>query len=135
MPQTFPTSIVTLHVFLNPRLGETAQALHSVSKALSIDPEGSHSRWLTLAQLQSGQEALQSYQFGLNIMMKRLQDGAKEQGRIRETISQTFSSMAELYMTELCYDENAEENVERFTQLALQYDPEVLYIALSLPSR
>jgi hypothetical protein len=42
---------------------------------------------------------------------------------LRKQIARSYSSLAELYMTDLCFEENAETECEAAVVGSLQYDP------------
>ena len=107
------------------QLGERAEALALLQKATIIDSTD-NSRWLTMAQLQCGQDALSSFQHGVQLILLKLgSDGISEADVKRNIVclSQAYTSMAELYMTDLCYEENAEDHCANYVALALERDP------------
>ena len=108
------------------QLGESAEALAMLTKATNTN-DNSYYRWLTLAQLQEGVESLLSFQKGISIMVSKLEDmstvNEHEAKKLHIQISQAYASVADLYMTDLCFEEDAETLCEESIKSAITYDP------------
>lgn len=74
--------------------GELDTARVILGRAITLEPDSGHSKYLSMAQLLSGKEALGMYKKGLEIIQE-------EKGSKRE-LSNAFCAVAELYMTDLC---------------------------------
>jgi tetratricopeptide (TPR) repeat protein len=104
-------------------------ALRLLTSSVTIAPDSSPSKWLYLAQLQEGAAALSSYTRGATMLgnaVKHYQDAGDKPGH-DATVGQlvaAYVSIGELYMTDLCMEENAEAECERFIQLAISTDSE-----------
>ena len=108
------------------QLGESDEALTALTKATNISDD-SYYRWLTLAQLQEGMESLSSFKKGIALMVCKLEDrnalNENETKKLRSQMSQAYAGIADLYMTDLCFEENAEMLCEECIQSAIKYDP------------
>ena len=108
------------------QLGESAEALAILTKATDAGDDNYY-RWLTLAQLQEGGASLSSFQKGIALMAAKLgekhaltEHAAK---KLHIQISQAYASVADLYMTDLCFEEDAEMLCEECIISAMKYDP------------
>lgn len=108
------------------QVGDCNSALQIFQLTTSKNPSGSYSRWLTIAQLQNGHESLASFSTGVNYIISKLEDlsnlDSKEICKLKKDISKAYVGMAELYLTDLCYDENAEQICEQFISKSFVYD-------------
>ena len=109
------------------QLGRRDEALSLCSLCVTINPTGSYERWLTLAQLQSGRDSLSSYQRGgelLTAHMATLDVSAGEARlhSLRSALCRIHASMAELFLTDLCFEDGAEQNCEQLVGMAQAQD-------------
>lgn len=96
---------------------------------MALAPEQGHSKYMSLAQLQQGHEALRLLHKGvalLTVSLNQHQGGgaeAEERASIVRQLSSAYCAMIELYLTDLCFDEDAEARAEEYATLAQQWDP------------
>lgn len=98
------------------------RAVQLLRHAVRLCPDQGHVKYSNLAQLSNGQEALGYYARALSILRKDVAHAKSkaEKEPIRRSIAETNAAMAELYLTDLCDEEDAEQQCERFVQAALQ---------------
>ncbi|KAJ8411664.1 hypothetical protein AAFF_G00164720 [Aldrovandia affinis] len=89
-----------------------------------------------LGQIHSGTEAVQYFSKGIELMLKTLEqrtqsaEGAAaavldhEPELTGKDVSVAFCSVAEIFFTDLCMDEGAEDKCKEAIEKALQYDPD-----------
>ncbi len=80
---------------------------------------------MNMGQILEGAEAEQCYQMGVQLMKRdlaSLSDEAQRKGLTRE-LSAGLVSIAELWMTDLCFDPNAEQNCQEAARQAVDADP------------
>ena len=123
-----PTHLSSMDLYAEAciQIGEHSEAVSVLLKALSADVDSNYSRWLTLAQLQCSHDSLKSYQYGLSIMLAKIAAAdisEVEKQKLRHECAQVYASMGELYLTDLCYEEDAEVLCERYIHSALEQDP------------
>jgi Flp pilus assembly protein TadD len=117
--------------------GRVAEAKVVLVKSTELDPRSNPAKWFYLAQLQSSGEALSSYTVGIRVLVEALQqvDGdATTQAAYTSQLSKAHSSVAELYLTDLCFEEDAERLCEEAVTQALLIDPSNLDGRLALAS-
>jgi len=89
------------------------EAREFLNKAILLRPTQNPAKYFYLGQMANGREALRYFQDGLSI-----QD---PDGKVSARIS-AFCSIAELFMTDLCDEDDAQQNVEKALTEALQLD-------------
>merc|ERR1711894_130799 len=108
-------------------LGDIDNAKSYLLKAVELQPNDGHVKYLYLGQLSEGIVAVEYYNTAVNIM-KALVD--KNTGDDNTTsvsnreISNVYCSLAEIYMTDCCMEDNAEELCKTSCEKAVQFDEE-----------
>mmetsp|Transcript_30529 Transcript_30529/g.56865 ORF Transcript_30529/g.56865 Transcript_30529/m.56865 type:complete len:301 (-) Transcript_30529:4078-4980(-) len=106
-------------------LGECSRAYELLTQSIQVSPESNPGKYLYLAQLQQGEEALVSYNQALHFLT--IDRGSNEDAAsvmaIDKQLIKSYCGIAELYLTDLCYDENAEQHCESAIEKALSIDP------------
>ncbi|AIO02017.1 hypothetical protein LPMP_343950 [Leishmania panamensis] len=96
--------------------------------AISLNPNQGYVKYLNLAQLCEAEEALKCYEKAYEIASLMLHGCRKK--RMRKTLEETMATMccavAELYLTDLCFAENAEQQCEQAVNRALQLNSEIV---------
>ena len=113
------------------QMGEQEEAMGWLVQSTTLSPTSHPVKWLNLAQLQSGKEALQSYSNGIQLLKQDLdklsaQTDITARTVLQKQLAKVHSSVAELYLTDLCYEENAEQQCDHFITEALSFDSDCL---------
>lgn len=89
--------------------------MHQVlARSILLGPEEGPDKYLYMAQLHEGREALGHYEKGLDLLRKQLADGGgaggpkEAEAALRQRACMAYCSVAELFMTDLCFEEDAE---------------------------
>eukprot|EP01041_Mallomonas_annulata_P010485 gene10485-21867_t len=109
-------------VFL--QLGDRDSAYTLLQQSTLIAPEINPYKWLYLAQLQEGCDALCSYERAiplLELLINKTMDES-EKCTITKQLSKIHSSIAELYLTDLCFEDEAESKCETAVLHSLSID-------------
>ena len=116
-------------------LGREDGSLEIYRELCSLQPENAR-LLLCLAQLSNGSDALCLYERAIAIYKQEsMQNATGEDSQLSEQLSSALCAIAELYMTDLCFDERAEELCEQYVQEALKvmpYNPECYQTLASL---
>ncbi|CAG5134769.1 unnamed protein product [Candidula unifasciata] len=125
-------------------LGNTESAKHCLGRAVEVCPDSGFSKYMTLGQLMEGASAVQCYQKGIELMLKEKQEKEAQEVAAAAScddrpvtdrdISNAYCSIAEIYLTDCCFDEAAEEKCKEFVEKALAADgdnPEALQLKAS----
>ena len=104
--------------------GQVDQAREVLKKAVTVSPNEGFEKFLALAQITSGKEALNYYSEAARILKEKL-PSVTEEGEVKEMtrqLSNIYCSAAELYLTDLCDEDNAETECESLVQEAIKVD-------------
>jgi len=109
-------------------MGEIDSARHCYGRAVVVQPDIGHSKYMTLAQLFTGSEAKNIYVKGIEVLTNAITqvDGASSEpekvSELRRELSTAWVAMSELYMTDLCDEEEAESESQRCIEQAVAAD-------------
>ena len=120
------TNIMDALADVHMQLGAQEHALELLLKSTSLAPEINPFKWLYLAQLQMGTDSVQTYLKAIEIMGKANINIHDDQQMYQKQTVKAYCSIAELYLTDLCYEENAEGKCEEYVSQALVVDPDSL---------
>ena len=109
--------------------GELEKAKQYFLKAVKLEPDIGHIKYLYLGQISEGQEAVKYFNNAINILKLKLESilnntkdpGEKQmqQRSINTDISNVYCSLAEIYMTDCCMEEDAQKLCEYFCKQAI----------------
>lgn len=104
-------------------LGLDQEARQTLNLAISFWPDRGYEHYLALAQLSKGEESLRLYEKALlNFDSYPSENGSEDTGLASATRSTIYCAMAELYLTDLCGEDNAESVCETLVAKALELD-------------
>ena len=139
---TLPTALA-LTAEIHLALGEASSARNRFQQAVQIDPDGaliSADPWLWLAQLceEGGSESIQYFERGCDVLrteIETLEDSKPDsddeeamqiQEERRAKLADALCGMAEVYMTDLSWEADAEQRCEAYVTEAVAVCPERL---------
>jgi tetratricopeptide (TPR) repeat protein len=102
------------------QLDQVDEALLLLEKSVSLAPSSGPAKWLSLAQLKQGQDAAACY--GQGILLLTQEENSSKQHT--DALASAHCSVVELYMTDLCDTEDAEQICETNLATALQLNPD-----------
>ncbi|CAM9905613.1 unnamed protein product [Pylaiella littoralis] len=106
--------------------GEIAGAKEVLARSIMLEPEEGPDKYLYMAQLHEGREALGHYEKGLELLRKKLADGAdrtkEEEVALRQRVCMAYCSVGELFLTDLCFDADAETRCQDALDGSMRYD-------------
>jgi tetratricopeptide (TPR) repeat protein len=124
--------------------GNIDPAKDLLQKSIQLAPEVDFSKYMNLGQILSGDEAISCYKRGVEVMLVHKRNHPappvnpftpSSPALIDQQLSQALCSLAELYLTDACYDPNAERECEKFINAALEHNPqsaEAYYLMASM---
>lgn len=98
-------------------------------KAVEASPNKGPNKYLYLGQLTTELESISHYEKGVELLNGEF-IAAQNAGQtteadvIRRRISSALCSMTEIYLTDLCFEEDAESRCETYLSKAVEIDPE-----------
>jgi len=115
--------------------GQVESAKHCLGRSITVAPDTGYSKYLSLAQLMDGEEALSLYNKGIELILKEQQtdmpkkedepqdDTARSKAdKLRKELSNSYCAVAELFMTDLCDADEAESECSGCVQKAVEAD-------------
>lgn len=114
--------------------GDVEGARRVLLQCISLEPEEGHEKYLAMAQVSAGEEALSWLQKALQVLHAQNALDEDEAAYRRKQTSGIYCSIAELYMTDLCMLENAETSCEGTLKLALEANPSDYEALLTMAS-
>ncbi|KAF3935102.1 hypothetical protein ABW19_dt0210332 [Dactylella cylindrospora] len=128
-----PTSLPALELAgeINVELDDAPTAIKCFTKATELDPDGKLSGaekflWLAQVCLEGGEVALRWYGRAVEYLRAEVASGtgtAEDQEQFKEKLCSALCGMAELFMTDLCMEPEAESRCETYVTEALLVRP------------
>jgi len=105
-------------------LGQVSEAQQCLGRAIFVEPDSGYRKYLTAAQLFSATEARDLYLKGIELLQAAASSFTSEssQSEARAELSTAWVALSELYMTDLCDEDEAETEAKRFIDLAVEMD-------------
>ncbi|XP_028282116.1 probable assembly chaperone of rpl4 [Parambassis ranga] len=145
-----PTNLQALDMLghICSELGDTQKAKAVFLRAVETSPDVGHSKYMYLGQIHTGQEAVDYYTRGIQVLLSALDKqetttaqagAAASPGQdpdlpTPKDVSIAYCSIAEIYLTDLCMEEGAGDKCREYIERALQYhhdNPEALQLMAS----
>eukprot|EP01111_Echinosteliopsis_oligospora_P003481 TRINITY_DN1548_c0_g1_i2.p1 TRINITY_DN1548_c0_g1~~TRINITY_DN1548_c0_g1_i2.p1 ORF type:complete len:200 (-),score=64.83 TRINITY_DN1548_c0_g1_i2:436-1035(-) len=118
--------------------GDIAGAKEMLKKSIEVAPEEDFNKYMNLGQITGGDDAIQCYKKGIWIMLKikqQTQNNISRNTPLDLQLCQAYCSLGEMYLTDACYDDNAEKECHDSLQEALKHNPqsaEAYYLLASM---
>ncbi|KAI9299850.1 hypothetical protein BJ944DRAFT_244771 [Cunninghamella echinulata] len=106
-------------------LEQFAEARNHFLQAIQLEPHTGYSKYMYLGQLSIEKEAIDTFQKGVDLMLKeweQLDTDEEEKQELALKISSALCSMTEIYLTDCCFEPEAEQRCEEYLQKAQQVD-------------
>ncbi|XP_037532907.1 probable assembly chaperone of rpl4 isoform X2 [Nematolebias whitei] len=130
---------------ISSELGNTQKAKEVFLRAVELSPDVGHSKYMYLGQIHTGQEAVDYYTRGIQVLLSALEKQEAMAGAAAKKdedhelptakdVSVAYCSIAEIYLTDLCMEEGAADKCREFIERALHYhhdNPEALQLMAS----
>lgn len=122
-----PNSTALLDVIgeLSTELDNPERAFQAFQQSISIAPAQNPAKWFYMAQLVQGEEAENFSKQGIAYLLQELQtlDPQTEEAQVvKKQICDAYCALGELYMTDLCDEDEAESRCENYFMEAMKYD-------------
>ena len=119
--------------------GDIDNAMKYFNEAVRLEPNTGHVKYLYLGQITEGREAVQHYEKGIAIMKETIEyqknnknESNNEKPLSNGDVANVYCSLAEIFMTDCCMDDDAEEQCEKYCKLAVETDEKSLDAAVSM---
>ncbi|PVU93445.1 hypothetical protein BB561_003274 [Smittium simulii] len=122
---------------VNFELGNPEPAILYLKRCVAIEPESGYEKYMYLGQMSTEHDAIACYSKGIEILTKDaakiIQNDSKLQ-EIKKTIAEAYVSMTEIYLSDLCFESDAEQKCESFLDLGKQAFPDSPLVYQTLAS-
>ena len=123
-------------------VGDIGNAKKHFNEAVRLEPDVGHVKYLYLGQLTEGRNAVEYYEKGIMIMKSTIEyqknnesvNENEKRNLSNSDIANVYCSLAEIFMTDCCMDEDAEQQCEKYCKLAVETDEKSLDAAVSMSS-
>ena len=110
-------------------LGEMDSAKDCFSLAITVQPEEGHEKYMCMGQLLTGSDAVSCFHKGIELMKTILQQdeaaaAAEKSDVMPRDIARAYCNIAEIYLTDECFEDDADEKCKGCLQEAAKVDPE-----------
>jgi tetratricopeptide (TPR) repeat protein len=116
------------------QVGEPERACEYFLKSSQLAPDENPYKWLYLGQLQEAEASVASFRKGI-AMLSALAQGTsdmKVREKLGKEVGKAYCNVAEMYMTDLCMEDDAEQQCEEAIRHATQHDASSLDLGLTL---
>lgn len=127
-------SIVLLDAFgaLLCEEGDHPRAVELLERSIRLQPDSGYDKYFHLAQITAGAEGLGHYQRGVEVLRKRIEAVKSDKLTLEHTkLASVQASIAEIYMTELCDESDAEDKCEAALKSGFDADPTCLELLVA----
>ncbi|XP_067862840.1 uncharacterized protein si:dkey-12j5.1 isoform X2 [Heptranchias perlo] len=132
-----PNNLTILDMMGNifAELGNSDKAKEVFQQAVVLSPDEGYAKYMYLGQIHCGQEAVQYFNKGIELMIKNYQKQkematqaaacAPDNAEVTpQNISTAFCSLAEIFLTDLCLEDEASNKCKEALGKAMEHDPD-----------
>jgi len=115
---------LTAGLFLD--MGDVENAQNCLGRAIHLEPESGYSKYLSLAQIMTGVQSRELCRKAIELIktqISTLPPTDESLAELRRDLSNALVSVSELYMTDLCDEQEAETESKSCIEEATQADP------------
>ncbi|CAM9782080.1 unnamed protein product, partial [Choristocarpus tenellus] len=120
------------------QVGNTEVASQVLNRSISLSPDQGAEKYLYMGQLHEGLDSLTFYEKGLQILHRDLLVGDQQEATVavlKQKLCSAYCSVAELFLTDLCFESDAEGRCQAALNRSMEYDcggPEPLHAMANL---
>ena len=120
------------HIFLSQfSIFKYCQAQRCLGRAITVQPNTGHSKYMTAGQLFTGTSARDLYCKGVEVLLASASESSSSSSSTSSSLdedtkaqlSSAYVALSELYMSDLCDLPEAQTEAARYISLALEADP------------
>ncbi|XP_035205171.1 probable assembly chaperone of rpl4 [Stegodyphus dumicola] len=107
-----------------------SEAQNLLKKCIELSPDNGYTKYFSMGQLCEGEESVLYYKKGIQIIEKELENAENvdpsekiTRSSLLKSLSDAYCSVAELFMTDCCFAENAEGKCYESLEAAIKVDP------------
>lgn len=108
-------------------IDERERAKTMLTHAVSVSPDNGHTKYMSLAQMCEGQDAVNYYRKGIDILTKEIEtvsvNSVEKSAVLNRELSDAYCALSEIFTTDLCDEADAEEQCVSNIDKAISIDP------------
>ncbi|PVU98539.1 hypothetical protein BB559_001484 [Furculomyces boomerangus] len=106
-------------------MGKPDPAIMYLKRCIKIEPEEGHEKYLYLGQMSTEHEAIKYFEKGIHILKKMIDKSSidTELADYKRKVAEAYISMTEIYLSDLCFENDAEQRCENYIDLGIKTDP------------
>ena len=109
-------------------MGNMDAARQCFGRAISVQPDSGHEKYMCMGQLLTGMDAIKCFQKGIELMQKLLaesENAAAEKPDVdTKDIARAYCNVAEIYLTDACFEDEADAQCKECLDKAMVNDSE-----------
>ncbi|PIA16560.1 TPR-like protein, partial [Coemansia reversa NRRL 1564] len=106
--------------------GDVEPAINCLLRCVEISPERGFEKYMYLGQFTIELESVRYYQLGVDALQRDLDEVPKDSehsAALRRKMAEAYVAMTEIFLTDCCFESNAEEKCEEYLKLGATADP------------
>ncbi|KAJ2006286.1 hypothetical protein H4R26_001472 [Coemansia thaxteri] len=122
------TQALLLAAIIQLESGEVEPAINCLVRCTEISPDRGFEKYMYLGQFALELEAVRYFQLGVDAMQRDLDDlaqsSAEQAATLKRKMAEAYVAMTEIYLTDCCFEADAEKKCEEYLQRGLLIDPD-----------
>ncbi|KAJ2794242.1 hypothetical protein H4R21_005575 [Coemansia helicoidea] len=120
------TQALLLAAIVQLETGDIEAAINCLLRCAELAPDRGYEKYMYLAQFTVDLESVRYYQLGVDALQRDLDEAGGDAARaasLRRKMAEAYVAMTEVYLTDCCYESDAEKKCEEYLERAAQADP------------
>ncbi|KAJ2879131.1 hypothetical protein IWW38_006178 [Coemansia aciculifera] len=122
------TQALLLAAIIQLESGEAEPAINCLLKCAQLSPDRGFEKYMYLGQFAVELESVKYFQLGVDAMQRDLDELSAESrdqaAVLKRKMAEAYVAMTEIYLTDCCFEEDAEKKCEDLLQRGLLIDPQ-----------
>ncbi|KAJ2550140.1 hypothetical protein EV175_004177, partial [Coemansia sp. RSA 1933] len=121
------TQALLLAAIIQLDTGNIEPAINCLLKSVELEPDRGFEKYMYLGQLMIELEAVKYFQLGVDAMQRDLDElptASSQAAVLKRKMAEAYVAMTEIYLTDCCFEEDAEKKCEELLENGLRVDPE-----------
>ncbi|KAJ2344907.1 hypothetical protein GGF43_005345, partial [Coemansia sp. RSA 2618] len=120
------TQALLLAAIIQLESGDIEPAMNCLLRCVELSPDRGFEKYMYLGQFTVERESARYFQLGVDAIQRDLDEAPKDSDYarvLRRKMAEAYVSMTEIYLTDCCFESDAELKCEEYLRLAAAADP------------
>ncbi|KAJ2448482.1 hypothetical protein EV183_005418 [Coemansia sp. RSA 2336] len=120
------TQALLLAAILQLEMGNIEPAINCLLRCTELSPDRGFEKYMYLGQFTVELESVRYYQLGIDALQRDLEE-IRDPGKaavLKRKMAEAYVAMTEVYLTDCCFESDAERKCEEYLEQANRIDPE-----------